>query len=218
MVTWLSFCALNTSMSMASWSSSVSMLCPIIVAFTVDSTRSWVPRVGIFSHTCTTNQNQHILYAGQSESQAVSLTNRIIIFLTPIREHCSFTEKSESQEVSPTNQKAVQFCWPIRKPCSVAHQLELSFVLGRLIRKHCSFADQYNHHMFYADQSERQPPTNQKTFQLRRPIRKPCSFEDQSENNSVTPTNQKAMQFRWPISKHCSYADQSKSCAASPTN
>ena len=110
MVTWLSFCALNTSMSMASWSSSVSMLCPIIVAFTVESTRSWVPRVGIFSHTCTTNQNQHILYAGQSESQAVSLTNRIIIFLTPIREHCSFTEKSESQEVSPTNQKAVQFC------------------------------------------------------------------------------------------------------------
>ena len=114
MVTWLSFCALNTSMSMASWSSSVSMLCPIIVAFTVESTRSWVPRVGIFSHTCTTNQNQHILYAGQSESQAVSLTNRIIIFLTPIREHCSFTE----------NQKARKFHRPIRKPCSFADQSE----------------------------------------------------------------------------------------------
>ena len=48
---WFSFCALNTNMSIASWSSSVSMLLPIMVAFTVDMTLSWVPSVGIFSQT-----------------------------------------------------------------------------------------------------------------------------------------------------------------------
>merc|ERR1719350_547654 len=48
---WLSFWALPMSMSMASWSSSVSMLLFIMVAFTVDITLSWVPSVGIFSQT-----------------------------------------------------------------------------------------------------------------------------------------------------------------------
>ena len=48
---WLSFWALKTSMSMASASSSVSMVAVIMVAFTVDITRSCVPRVGIFSQT-----------------------------------------------------------------------------------------------------------------------------------------------------------------------
>ena len=33
------------------WSSSLSMFWPIMVAFTVDKTLNWVPRVGIFSHT-----------------------------------------------------------------------------------------------------------------------------------------------------------------------
>ena len=37
---WFNFWALKTSMSMASWSSSVSILTPIMVAFTVDKTLS----------------------------------------------------------------------------------------------------------------------------------------------------------------------------------
>ena len=61
-LTWFSFCALNTSMSMASWSSSLSMFWPIIVAFTVDNTRSWVPRVGIFSHTWIYHNNNNNNY------------------------------------------------------------------------------------------------------------------------------------------------------------
>ena len=46
-----SLCALYSSISMASWSSSVCIVLFIIVAFTVEITRNCVPRVGIFSQT-----------------------------------------------------------------------------------------------------------------------------------------------------------------------
>ena len=41
----------KTGQSKGTWSSSLSIFWPIMVAFTVDKTRNWVPRVGIFSHT-----------------------------------------------------------------------------------------------------------------------------------------------------------------------